>query len=321
MLYENIQHNKTKRKKKLLNKSQSYRKNIQQLKCSPSVSKNTINKNTCYTQDVLFKLKTEYNKYNKSNLIKTTDPEKIWEELRDKMNCNKEDCWLQTIKDEKTRKQIREYIFAPKHPDEWNHNPNEWLSNIDIFNVMNQYENKYSNFEFIGPSFIDFAKITNDGQCVTNELCGFSLKDYINKKDKIAIVFNLDKHTGPGTHWVSMFIDLQDKFIFYFDSAGAKIPKEIMKLVKTIKSQGLKLKQPIHFKFFQNYPFEHQYENTECGMYSLFFIITMLTNTANKNTEPKEYVFENYMDKIYFFKKIRISDKYAEKLRKEYFNS
>jgi hypothetical protein len=40
--------------------------------------------------------------------------------------------------------------------------------------------------------------------------------------------------------------------------------------------QGKELSRPIHFKFIQNYPKTHQYSNTECGMYSLFFIITFL---------------------------------------------
>jgi hypothetical protein len=289
------------------------------MKCSPVVTGKTVAGNSCYTTDVLRDLKKAYNHSHKSDPIKTNDPKAIWKELRDRLKCTKEDCWLQTIKDEKTRRQIKEYLFAPQHPKEWNHNPNEWLSNIDIFNVLSQYEDRYPHFEFIGPSFIDFAAPSKDDVCVSTELCKFSLGELMKrKKDKIAVVFNLDKHTGPGTHWVSMFVDVKDKFIFYFDSAGAKIPSEIMKLVKTIQSQGLELSKPIRFKFFQNAPFEHQYSNTECGMYSLFFIITMLTDEVD---EPRHYRFKSYKDKIFFFKKVRITDKYVEKLRGEYFNS
>ena len=291
----------------------------QTMVCSPMVNGKTVTDNTCYTKDVLQKLKQEYNKSHKSDPVKTDNPKMIWQELRNRMKCTKEECWLQTIKDEKMRKQIKEYIFAPQHPKEWNHNPNEWLSNVDIHNVISQYEDSYPNFESIGPSFIDFAAPSKDDVCVTEELCKFSLKDLMKrKKDKIAIVFNLDKHTGPGTHWVSMFIDINKKFIFYFDSAGAKIPVEIMKLVKTIQEQGMKLANPIQFKFFQNGPFEHQQGNTECGMYSLFFIITMLTDEV---TSPNPYKFKNFKDKIVFFKKVRITDKYVENLRGGYFNS
>ena len=60
---------------------------------------------------------------------------------------------------------------------------------------------------------------------------------------------------------------------------------------------------------------EHQYENNECGMYSLYFIITMLTNKTEKK------IFKNYMEKIDFFKNKRIPDKYMHRYRKKYFNS
>ena len=283
------------------------------------VNGKTIMNNTCYTKNILQKIKKEYNKSHSSKPIVSNNPKIIWKELRERINCKNEDCWLNTIKDETMRKRIKEYIFAPQHPKEWNHNPNEWLSNIDIYNVLSQYEDSYPEFECIGPSFIDFASPSKDDVCVTKELCKFSLRELLHKnKNKIAIVFNLDKHTGPGTHWVSMFVDIKDKFIFYFDSAGAEIPPEIMELVKTIQDQGTNLTDPIHFKFFQNAPFEHQYSNTECGMYSLFFIITMLTNEVEK---PKKYKFKNFKEKINFFKKVRITDKYVEKLRGGYFNS
>jgi len=60
---------------------------------------------------------------------------------------------------------------------------------------------------------------------------------------------------------------------------------------------------------------EHQYKNTECGMYSLFFIITMLTNKTEKK------IFKNYTEKIDFFKNKRIPDKHMHSYRKQYFNS
>jgi hypothetical protein len=42
------------------------------------------------------------------------------------------------------------------------------------------------------------------------------LKDYIDKNiTKIGIIFNLDNHNESGSHWVSLFIDLEDKFVLY----------------------------------------------------------------------------------------------------------
>jgi hypothetical protein len=35
----------------------------------------------------------------------------------------------------------------------------------------------------------------------------------------VGFTINLDNHNESGSHWVSMFLDLDDKIIFYFDSA------------------------------------------------------------------------------------------------------
>ena len=291
------------------------------LNCSPAVKGKTASKDTCFTPDILTKLKSDYNHVNRNVPIRETEPKKILAELRKRLSqCGKEDCWLSQLKDEKLRKRIKEYVFAPKRPKDWDYNPNEWLSNYDIFNVLTQYEDKYPHFEFIGPSFIDFDSKTGSSNttCVTSELCHFSLKQHLSKKHrKIAIVFNLDKHTGPGTHWVSLFIDIKDRFIFYFDSAGSKIPQEIMRLVKRVQKQGLELSRPIRFRFLENYPMTHQYTNTECGMYSLFFIITMLLEKPDADIHAG---VEGGFDKIRFFRKHRIPDKVVENLRWKYFN-
>lgn len=308
--------NITSKKKKTIRKT---KKNTT-LNCSPAVKNKTATNDTCFTPNILLKIKSDYNHTNRTDPIKETEPTKILKELRNRLSrCDKEDCWLRQMKDQVLRKKIQEYVFAPKRPSEWTYNPNEWLSNYDIFNVLTQYEDKYPHFEFIGPSFIDFDKMkdASNHTCVSDELCNFSLQHHISKKhEKIAIVFNLDKHTGPGTHWVSLFIDIKQRFIFYFDSAGSKIPKEIMILVKRIQNQGVKLRKKLHFKFYENYPMTHQYTNTECGMYSLFFIITML---LEKPADPS-YKKSGGFNKIHFFKKQRIPDKLVSDLRLKYFN-
>ena len=103
---------------------------------------------------------------------------------------------------------------------------------------------------------------------------------------------------------VSLFINVKNKTIFYFDSTGEAIPSQIKKFVDTVIKQGTQLKEPIEFKFDQNYPVEHQYGNTECGIYSIFFITHMLE------------------DKItgHYMKTHVLKDKYMEKFRKVYFN-
>ena len=47
-----------------------------------------------------------------------------------------------------------------------------------IQSVLNQ---TYKNFEFIGPSPIDYDTHKLYGECVWEELCNFSLNEYIKK--------------------------------------------------------------------------------------------------------------------------------------------
>ena len=63
------------------------------------------------------------------------------------------------------------------------------------------------------------------------------------------------------------------------DSNGDPVPKEIDVLCKRIIQQAKSI--GIELKFGENAPFEHQFENTECGMYSLYFIASMVMDKHN----------------------------------------
>ena len=81
------------------------------------------------------------------------------------------------------------------------------------------------NFAFIGPSPIDFDKKLSYDDCVWDDLCKFKLEKHIKQgKNKIGFIFNLDPHYKGGSHWISTFIDLRKKFIFFIDSTGDKMP-------------------------------------------------------------------------------------------------
>jgi len=176
-------------------------------------------------------------------------------------------------------------MFAPPKPKY--DNKNEWLSNIDIANVLKQYEKLYYCFEFLGPTPIDYDS-KYGGSFVCNKIANFSLKKYIDEqKTKIGIVFNLDKHTQGGSHWVCLFINIKQKYIFYFDSVGNKMPTQIKKIVDKIVKQGGELLEPIHFRVEIN-KLQHQRKNNECGVYCLFVITTLLQDTKSINELKKE---------------------------------
>jgi hypothetical protein len=169
---------------------------------------------------------------------------------------------------------------------------------------MKQYEKAYKCFDFIGPSPIDFDTRKLYGECVWEELCNFNLHNMIKKgKTKIGIIFNTDPHNKPGQHWISMFINIKKGVIFFFDSTGDDAPPEVKKLINRIRKQGLAMNPPINFKVDSNKGVEHQYGNTECGVYSIFFIVHMLEDKVTENYLKTHILKDEYMQEfrhIYF---------------------
>ena len=279
---------------------------LKKLKCSPK-DNNEVNDYTCYTDNTLHRLRDNWNKHNKGAQIHTNNTREIHNQLKHKLAnvCDKESCWLKqkdklgNVKDEINNS------FAPEQPKEWKKNPNEWLSSDEITDVMKQYEKAYKCFKFIGPTPIDFDKRKMYGECVWDELCNLDLKEMKKHgKFKIGIIFNTDPHDKGGQHWISMFINIKTGLIFFYDSTGDHEQPEITKLVKRLIKQGTEMKPPIHFKYDTNNGIQHQKGNTECGMYSLYFIVHMLKDKLSKN----------------YMKTHNLDDKYISNFRKIYFN-
>lgn len=285
--------NKKARKKKQTRKFKS-------LNCSPTSKL----KFSCYTPTLLNKLKDEWNSAHPTDKIKSNEPRKIWEHLKSNLSnkCATERCWLeQRFMLNKTDSRFKQYTFAPNAPSSWKKNPNEWLNSADINKVMKQYEYVYPKFHFIGPSPIDFNKKKLFGQCVWNDLCNFNLTYYIKKGiSKIGIIFNTDPHYLSGEHWICLFINLDKKFIYYFDSNADATPREIRKFINLVKTQAKS--RGIILKEFTNTT-EHQFTDTECGMYVLYIISTLI------KTDHLPTVFKK-----------RIPDSTMTELRKVFFN-
>jgi len=292
-------------KKKLKNKAARGGRSIKKINCSPK-PKDKMNNFTCYTNDSLYKLRDLWNARHPDVKINSNSPKEIHRLLTEKLSsvCNKESCWLKQKAEFGPVSSDMADSFAPESPPEWKKNPNEWLSSEDIIKVMRQYEKAYKCFDFIGPSPIDFDTRKLYGECVWDELCNFSLKDQIkNGKTKIGIIFNTDPHNKPGQHWISMFINIKKKTIFFFDSTGDKPVTQIKTLIDRIKEQGLNLRQKIIFKVDSNEGIEHQYGNTECGIYSLYFIVHMLEDKITEHYLKTHILKDAYMNKfrhIYF---------------------
>lgn len=265
---------------------------------------------TCFTNENIDFLKSQWNMRHPNQLIKSTDVKDIWNELNTYMKqylCKNERCWVRKlITNMEIKQNLFHESFAPTMPEHWNDKPYAWLSDMDISRVMRQYEEAYSDFMFIGPSPIDYHVYDSKRQqYVWDELKNFNLQKYLDlrpSKTKLGIIFNLDTHTGRGTHWVALYIDITQGKMYYFDSNGTSIPANIKRLTDEIKRQGAL--HDIRFTLSSNYPNEHQKKNGECGVYVLFFISQMLT-----------------LNNWSLFKHQQISDEEVHTYRKKFFNA
>jgi hypothetical protein len=198
----------------------------------------------------------------------------LYNALKEKMkthyDCNTEYCAVKKIPLDVTDRSNMLKYFRPEKPNNWDKKPTQWLDSFNIEDVMNQYELAEPNFEFIGPVPIDFDSPSGAwGQCIVNELCKLNLDECVAKgKTKIGIIYNLDPHDQPGSHWVCSFIDIDAKAAYYFDSYGYEPPQEIVNFLARMKEQGL---ENIYWNDIR-----HQRKGSECGMYCLFVIICLL---------------------------------------------
>lgn len=189
--------------------------------------------------------------------------------MKNHYKCDTEYCMVKKLADGDDKKDMLGY-FRPEKPASWDKKPTLWLDSFNLEDVMNQYEAAVPEFEFIGPVPIDFdAPGGAWGKCIVNELCKLNVADMKARgKTKIGIIFNLDKHDEPGSHWTCGFIDIEKSSAYYFDSYGFPPEPEIKRLLSRLHDQGI---EHIYYNDIR-----HQRKDSECGMYCLFTIICLL---------------------------------------------
>ena len=171
-----------------------------------------------------------------------------------------------------------------------------WLSNFNIQDVIRQYEKISTDFKFLGVVPMDFNKFNNIN------IQSFNIEKLYNKGIyKIGIIVNTDNHNQSGSHWVSVFCNLQKLQLYYYDSVANPPSKQIRELIKYVaelcyyKKHGYNTKltgkvmsdnsQRSNYEMMPDFDIKyntvkHQYENSECGLYCINFIIRMLNNVS-----------------------------------------
>jgi hypothetical protein len=310
-----------------MSKKNKFNPNDEFKKCAPNKKFDNYNY-TCFSLKQLIKMSASYNKFtsNKDKQINldTKDKKYLLKELIDKLpdTCKSQECLLK----EEFVAVLNDFdllynTLRPLGPNE----KTKWLSSSDINQIMVQYTFKYPEYKFFGALPIDFETIEIPINYETNNFFKILYNMYTNEKYKIGFVLNLDKHNQSGSHWVALYSDLKNKQVYFFDSYGIKPKKEIVKLMSMIaywininntickydnitftKYDMLKFTKGKSNKFtdidIQYNIIRHQFKHSECGVYSVNFILRLLNghkfDTITKNITLDDEI--NNCREIYF---------------------
>lgn len=268
--------------------------------CAISTRKSSESMTTCFSRVALLRMIETWNQKHPEDRISFSRSDSVsilWERLDEKMHgqCSHEQCWEHEMGG--GGGSDGEVPFLPPMPSVWHEKPTEWLTSVDIRKVMKQYEKTFSDFLFIGPVPIDFDSQNTMGQCVVEELCRLNVSRLRQqKKFRIGIIFNMDRHDEPGSHWVASFLNLQSPpVLIYFDSTADLPPDEIRVFLRRMEEE-MKTQAVLHDVRFQ-------FKDTECGIYCVYFLAQMLAGRS-------------YAE----FKADRIDDAMMNRMREEFFN-
>lgn len=275
-------------------------------KCAPHLS---FENGSCIPLNILLKLADAYNSHcnenNSNNYIKMFDGLELLHaeeykryllfELGKRFKGSQHE-WIKhkcsEFMSENDKDELEHNIFRPDGPQ----GKFEWLSTFDINFALAQYETKYEDFKFLGAVPIDFADLDN----LPFKKLNFD-DLYKNGKKRIGVVFNLDEHYKSGSHWVSLFADLEKGQVYFSDSFGIKPSTQIVQFIGRIE-EYLKNERNFSDVDIKYNKTQHQRGNSECGVYSINFILRLLKGKTFEHLTRKRVTDEqvNKCRMIYF---------------------
>jgi len=260
-------------------------------KCAPSKK---YEEGSCFTLKSLQDMANAYNrsvKTSKNKIIISDQKKPLLEQLNDRLKkvCDDQLCWIKQdfINYAKDKHELKYLTFRPTGPQ----GRFTWLNTTNINHVMKQYEKKYNDFKFLGAVPIDFDELPSLG------IYNLDLDKYYDEGiHRFGIIFNTDEHYKSGAHWIAMFFDIKKYEIYFFDSYAKRPEKRIRTLVGRIskwcnkkhynlviepddsfmapkKKNNIEKQEKTKILFNQN---RKQFKNSECGVYSINFILRLL---------------------------------------------
>ena len=302
-------------------------------KCAPGKG----DKYSCFSLNALQRIARKYNNLHNDKIDLNMNRIQLIDTLKEKFAPRCDDnqvCWLKTttVKQLNDDEEIQYETFRPEGPNQ----KYGWLSTDHINEVLTQYENVYKDFKYLGTVSYDFEEIPG------YKIATLDFDDLYNKGyNRYGMVINLSElyDKSGGTHWVSLYFDLLKNQIYFFDSVGnepgRRIRKFITKIINFMYGTKFKTDKKYHFKsklnIVKNLDYkgvdkilkgdkelnnllggfdikynnvQHQFENSECGVYSINFIVRLLQG------ESFNHIINNVT-----------TDEKMNQFRKEYFRN
>ena len=278
--------------------------------CAPNKYDNK--NNTCFSLEQLLEMAKAYNRYitkiklspEEKQYIKVDtikikeDKQYLLKELLKKFDkickgnefcLSKQEFMNEVVKE--MREEIDQHTFRPSGPP----NPTEWISTIDINNILIQYEQVYSDFKFLGAVPLN---------CDELQFCSLYKLDF-GKYDKMGvtrfgIIFNYDKFGQAGSHWVTAVANTETGEIYFCDSMGKKPFGNIVKFIEQFrKYYENETGEKIIYKYNTK---KYQTDSSECGIYSINFIIRLLSGESYEDIIDDSLDFQgiNSCRSVYF---------------------
>lgn len=253
--------------------------NSEDKRCAPT---KTFEDGSCIPLYLLVEMAKAYNEENKTNQIKlsstleTLNPGKykkhLVKEFSNRLNnvCDSQRCWVRQKFVTRMEKRMEEELKRNTHRPTGPGGKFTWLNTFNINDVMGQYEHKYNDFKFLGAVPIDFDELPSLG--IKNMDFDKVIKN--DGKKRWGIIFNLDEHDKDGSHWVGMYANFNNGNVYFFDSYGMEPEQRIRKFMRRC-ARYMKEKLNKSPKVDYN-KMRHQYKGSECGVYSINFILKML---------------------------------------------
>jgi hypothetical protein len=282
-----------------------------------------INGSICSDKNILKAIVLAFNNENTNieNIMNfIIDPAAVknsLEKAKKRLNCDSESCVVShrdfkkfAIKNHIISNDKLEENLETRFKIEGPRNSTEWLSNYDIDQTLQDWAFKFEDFFPCPFAMIDFDK-TGDYLHKYN-MDSIYLGEYSKKtimgKVKIpcrtfGCAVNTDVDAGNGKHWMALFVDMRDKKLWtieFFNSTGEPPQKSIVnwtKKTKEILEQYIqKNNLNIIVEIIIVSSLEHQESNTECGLYTLFYIRARLENVPYSRFLEQEIPDENMIE-------------------------